>query len=162
VARALIIGCGCRGRALGEALLGAGWQVRGTTRFEAGITAIERARIDAAIANPDAPGTILDHLDGVALVYWLLGTADGDADGVAAIHGPRLRSLMARLVDTPIRGFVYEGAGSVDSRVLAEGGSVVRDAHDRWRIPVDVTGTDPADHDSWLEEMVAAAQRLLG
>ena len=32
MARALIVGCGCRGRELGSALAAAGWQVRGTTR----------------------------------------------------------------------------------------------------------------------------------
>ena len=161
MARALIIGCGCRGRALGEALLGAGWQVRGTTRSEAGLEPVEASGIEAAIADPDAPGTILYHLDGVALIYWLLGSAGGEADAVAALHGSRLRSLMAKLVDTPVRGFVYEGAGSVERDVLAEGARGVNDARERWRIPVTVTTTEPADHDSWLEEMVAAAQRLL-
>lgn len=158
MARALIIGCGCRGRALGEALLGAGWHVRGTTRSEAGIEAIEEAGIEAAIADPDAPGTILHHLDGVALIYWLMGAAEGDAGTVAALHGSRLKSLMARLVDTPVRGFVYEGAGR---KALGEGARVVSDAHERWRIPVEITRTDPTGHGPWLEEMVAAAQRML-
>jgi hypothetical protein len=135
--------------------------VRGTTRSETGLERVEAAGIEAVIADPDAPGTILHPLDGVALIYWLLGSADGDGDAVAALHGSRLKSLMARLVDTPVRGFVYEGAGSVEGDVLAEGMRSVRDAHERWRIPVTVTATDPADHDPWLEEMVAAAQRLL-
>jgi len=161
MARALIIGCGCRGRALGEALLGAGWHVRGTTRSEAGIEAIEEAGIEAAIADPDAPGTILHHLDGVALICWLMGAAEGDAGTVAALHGSRLKSLMARLVDTPVRGFVYEGAGGAGPRALREGARVVSDAHERWRIPVEITRTDPAEHGPWLEEMVAAAQRML-
>jgi hypothetical protein len=161
MARALIIGCGCRGRVLGEALLGAGWHVRGSTRSEDGIEAIEAAGIEATIADPDAPGTILYHLDGVALIYWLMGAADGDAGAVAGLHGSRLKSLMARLVDTPVRGFVYEGAGPIGREALAEGARIVREAHERWRIPVTVTSSDPSDHDSWLEEMVAAAQRML-
>jgi nucleoside-diphosphate-sugar epimerase len=161
MARALIIGCGCRGRALGGALLGAGWHVRGSTRSEAGIEAIEEAGIEATIADPDAPGTILYHLDGVALVYWLMGAAEGDAGAVVALHGSRLKSLMAKLVDTPVRGFVYEGAGGAGREALAEGARVVRDAQERWRIPGEVTRTDPADPGPWLEEMVAAAQRML-
>jgi len=43
LARALIVGCGCRGRELGSELAGLGWQVRGTSRTEAGLEAIEAA-----------------------------------------------------------------------------------------------------------------------
>jgi len=41
LARALIVGCGCRGRELGRALLAEGWAVRGTSRREAGLAEIE-------------------------------------------------------------------------------------------------------------------------
>jgi nucleoside-diphosphate-sugar epimerase len=68
VARALIVGCGCRGRALGEALLAASWQVRGTSRSQDGGTGIAAAGIEVAMADPDALATILDHLDGVTLI----------------------------------------------------------------------------------------------
>ena len=53
MARALIVGCGCRGRALGRALLDAGWQVRGTTRSGDRAAAIEAEGIEAAVADPD-------------------------------------------------------------------------------------------------------------
>jgi uncharacterized protein YbjT (DUF2867 family) len=161
MARALIVGCGCRGRAIGEALLGAGWQVRGTSRSEERAAAIGRAGIEPAVADPELLATILDQLDGVTLVYWLMGSAEGASDAVAALNGPRVESLLAKLVDTPVRGLVYEGVGGVERTALAEGARLVRDAHERWRIPVMVSSTDPADHDFWLEEMVAAAQRLL-
>lgn len=138
MARALIVGCGCRGRQLGERLLGEGWQVRGTSRREGGLAAIEAAGVEAALADPENPGTVLDLVGDVATVYWLLGSADGPAENLEAIHGPRLERLLERLVETPVRRFVYEGFGSVDPAILERGESIVRAAAGRWRIPVAV------------------------
>jgi uncharacterized protein YbjT (DUF2867 family) len=140
VARALIVGCGCRGRQLGERLLAEGWQVRGTSRREEGLAAIEAVGIEPALAAPEAPGTVLDLVGDVASVYWLLGSAEGPAENLEAIHGPRLERFMERLVETPVRRFVYEADGSVDPVLLERGASIVRAAGERWRIPVAVTG----------------------
>ena len=63
MARALIVGCGCRGRALGQQLVEEGWQVRGTSRREQGLAAIEAAGIEPALADPNLPGTVLDLVD---------------------------------------------------------------------------------------------------
>jgi uncharacterized protein YbjT (DUF2867 family) len=142
VARALIVGCGCRGRLLGGQLLAEGWQVRGTSRREDGLAAIEAARIEAALADPDDPGTVLDLVGDVTAVYWLLGSAEGRAENLEAIHGPRLERFMERLVETPVRRFVYEADGSVDSAILERGGAIVQAAGERWRIPVVVTGPE--------------------
>jgi hypothetical protein len=100
--------------------------VRGTTRTEAGAGAIAVAGIEAAIADPDLPGTILDLVGDVALVIWLMGSAEGE--GVEAIHGDRLESLLAKLVDTPVRGFAYEGT--------EQGAAIVERAAATWSIPV--------------------------
>ena len=43
MARALIVGCGCRGRLLGKELLAQGWAVRGTSRREQGLEPIAPA-----------------------------------------------------------------------------------------------------------------------
>jgi len=136
MARALIVGCGCRGRLVGERLLGEGWQVRGTSRREEGLAAIEAAGIEPALADPEQPGTVLDLVGDVATVYWLLGFAVGPAESLEAIHGPRLERLLERLVETPVRRFVYEADGSVDPAILERGSAIVRDAGERWRIPV--------------------------
>jgi uncharacterized protein YbjT (DUF2867 family) len=138
VARALIVGCGCRGRALGERLLEQGWEVRGTTRSEEAFATIEAAGIEAALADPDRPATLLELVGDVTVVYWLLGSAAGDPESVEAIHGPRLERFLERLVETPVRRFVYEAAGSVDADVLGKGASLVRGAAETWRIPVEV------------------------
>jgi nucleoside-diphosphate-sugar epimerase len=138
VARALIVGCGCRGRELGGRLLAGDWQVRGTTRREDGLAAIEAAGIEAAIADPAQPGTVLDLVGDVAAVYWLLGSASGPAENLDQIHGERLERLLERLVETPLRRFVYEASGSLDAALLERGSAIVRAAGERWRIPVTV------------------------
>ena len=96
LARALIIGCGCRGRELGERLLAAGWAVRGTSRREDGLAAIEAAGVEAAIADPDRVGTVLELVGDVAVVFHLLGSAAGQPEALAEIHGPRLERLRKR------------------------------------------------------------------
>jgi uncharacterized protein YbjT (DUF2867 family) len=128
VARALIVGCGCRGRQLGERLLAEGWAVRGTSRREEGLAAIEAAGIEAALADPDRPGTILELVNDVAVLVLLLGSTSGSEEELAAIHGPRLERLLEHLVETPVRGVVYEGT--------EEGEEIVRAAARTWRIPV--------------------------
>jgi nucleoside-diphosphate-sugar epimerase len=159
MARVLIVGCGCRGRSLAGALLADGYAVRGTTRSDAGLAAIEAAGAEAAVADPDRLGTLTRQLADVTAVCWLLGSVDGANAG--DLHGPRLRTLLERLVDTPVRGFVYEAAGAVDGAVLAEGAAAVGAAAERWRIPVEVIDADPGDHAAWLAEMRAAVGRLL-
>ena len=93
------------------------------------------------LADPERPTSILDHVGDVTLVFWLLGSALAEPEALAAIHGPRLERLMEKLVDTPVRGFVYEAAG-------------------RWRIPVEMVSEDPGDWETWTEAMLAAAGRL--
>src|SRR4051794_2771622 len=128
MARALIVGCGCRGRELGERLLAEGWAVRGTSRHEEGLAAIEAAGIEPALADPERPGTILELVDDVAVLVLLLGSAGGSEEELTAIHGPRLERLMEHLVETPVRGVLYEGTPA--------GRVIVRSAGRTWRIPV--------------------------
>jgi alkyl hydroperoxide reductase subunit AhpC len=133
MARALIVGCGCRGRELGQELLAEGWAVRGTSRSEEGLVAIESAGIEPALADPDRPGTILELVNDVAVLVLLLGNLSGSGEELAAVHGPRLERLMEHLVETPVRGVLYEGT---------EGGAGVVEAAGRtWRIPVRTLST---------------------
>jgi uncharacterized protein YbjT (DUF2867 family) len=162
VARALIVGCGCRGRLLGERLLAEGWSVRGTSRRDDGLAAIEAAEVEPALAEPDRPDTLLDLVGDVTVVHWLLGSAEGEPAAIEAIHGPRLERFMEKLVDTPVRGFVYEAAGLVPRRHLERGEEIVRAAAETWRIPVEVVDADPGDPREWAGEMVVATLRLVG
>jgi uncharacterized protein YbjT (DUF2867 family) len=161
LARALIVGCGCRGRALGGRLAAEGWSLRGTTRDPEHVADIEAAGIEPAVADPDRPGTLLDLVGDVTVVHWLLGTAQAEPEVIVAIHGVRLQALLERLVDTPVRGFVYEAAGDVQRQQLERGAGLVRSAAETWRIPVEVVEADPADFDPWLDAMSAATQRLV-
>jgi len=149
MARVLIVPCGCRGRALASALVADGHAVRGTTRG-GGEEAIRAAGAEPYVGDPDRIGTLMDALSGVTIVCWLMGTIP-----VPELHEGRLRMLWEKLVDTPVRGVVYEGA-------LPQGEQVARTASQTWQIPLEVLEADPLDHDAWLASARGAIDRLLG
>jgi len=126
VARVLIVGCGCRGRSLARALVADGHAVRGTTRDPERAAAIAEAGAEPYVGDPDRIGTLMGTLTGVTVICWLLG-------GVRApeLHDGRLRMLFEKLVDTPVRGVVYERGSPV-------GEAIARDAAERWQMPVAV------------------------
>jgi uncharacterized protein YbjT (DUF2867 family) len=159
VARILIVPCGCRGRALAAELVAAGHAVRGTTRDRGQLAEIEAAGAEAVLADPNRLGTLMKELHGVTLVCWLMGSAEGEtAEG---LHGPRLRTLLERLVDTPVRGVVYEAAGTLPADLLAAGAASVREASARWSMPAEVVAAEPDDQEGWLTAMTTAVERLL-
>jgi nucleoside-diphosphate-sugar epimerase len=159
VARVLIVGCGCRGRALARALVAGGHAVRGTTRDPERLPEIEGAPAEGVLADPDRLATLMGHLDGVSVVCWLMATVEPAA--AADLNGRRLRTLLERLVDTPVRGVVYEAAGTAGEEPLAAGAAAVREASATWSIPAEVVETPPAEHEAWLGAMTAAVNRLL-
>jgi uncharacterized protein YbjT (DUF2867 family) len=160
LARALIVGCGCHGRELGAELAGLGWQVRGTSRRPEGLEAIEAAGIEPAPADPDRPGTVLEVCGDIAVVVWLLGSTRAGREAVSAIHGSRLESLLEKLVDSPVRGFAYEAAGSVDGPILSAGSRIVERAGERWRIPVTLLNEERAES-GWAARTARAVADLL-
>jgi threonine dehydrogenase-like Zn-dependent dehydrogenase len=161
VARVLIVGCGCRGQALARALREQGHAVRGTTRSGARRDAIEAAGAEVWIGDPDRIGTLSYALDGVTILCWLLGSAGGSPEQVAALNGSRLRMLLERTIDTTVRGVLYEAAGSVDAGVLAGGARTVRAACGHSEIPHALLEADPADRDAWLAAALRAIDGLL-
>ena len=114
------------------------------------------------MADPDRVASILDQIGDVTVVFWLLGSAVGEPEAVAAIHGPRLERLMEEIVDMPVRGFVYEAGGEVPRHHLERGAQIVHEAGERWRIPVEIVAEAPGDWEAWTEAMLAAAERLTG
>ena len=157
----LIVGCGCHGRELGISLRDRGWAVRGTSRRADGIEAIEAAGLEAAVADPDRVGTILDQAGDVAVMIWLMGSAAGSGDTAEAVNVLRLESLLEKLVDTPVRGFVFEGAGTAGEEILAAGAGLVERAGRTWMIPVRVVTEGREDADEWMAAMQAAATGVL-
>jgi hypothetical protein len=130
--------------------------------------AIEAVGIEAALADPDRPGTLLELVGDVAIVFYLLGSAVGHPEELAAIHGPRLERLLEHLVDTPVRGVAYEASGSVDPAVLEAGAEIVRTASRTWHIPVEILGQEPGNPGAasdapgeWSQKMADVALGLL-
>jgi uncharacterized protein YbjT (DUF2867 family) len=126
VARVLIVPCGCRGRALAGELRAAGHAVRGTTRDPARAPLIAESGAEPYVGDPDRIGTLMDALPGVTILCWLMG-------GLAAVpelHAGRLRMMFEKLVDTPVRGVVYEGT--------PEGEALARVCAETWQIPLAV------------------------
>ena len=156
MARVLIVGCGGRGQALARELAAAGHAVRGTTRTHERAAAIEAAGAESYIGDPDRIATLMEALPGVTIVAWLMGSADS-----RDLHDGRLRMLCEKLVDTGVRGLIYEAAGTAPREWLSGGEAVVRDAHTRWEIPLEVVDAHPRDPDPWVRAMAAAVERLL-
>jgi uncharacterized protein YbjT (DUF2867 family) len=161
VARALIVGCGCRGTALAQALIARGHAVRGTTRDDARAGAIRDAGAEAWVGDPDRLGTLLGALEGVSVVCWLLASARGAREEVAGLHDARLARLFEEIVDTPVRGVVYEARGTIEPEILAGGVRRAQAARDTWRIPVAVLEADPGDPRAWTEAAAGAVEGLL-
>jgi hypothetical protein len=136
--------------------------MRGTTRHAAGFEAIEASGAEPVLADPDRLGTLLPAIEGVSAICWLMGTSRGEQDAVVALHGPRLSSLLEHLVETPVRGFLYEGAGSVAAELLERGSSIATEAGRTYRMRVEVVERDPADVAAWLEAMTSSVGRVLG
>ena len=141
MARALIVGCGCRGRELGERLLAEGWAVRGTSRREEGLAAIEAAGIEPALADPDRVGTVLELVADVAVVFHLLGSAGGRAEAAGGDPRAAPGAAAGKAGRHAGAGRRLRGGGSVDA--AARGGAeIVRSAARTWRIPVEIVDRD--------------------
>jgi uncharacterized protein YbjT (DUF2867 family) len=154
MARVLIVGCGCRGQVLARALLEAGHAVRGTTRDPRRAEAIAAAGAEPWVVDPDRVATLMPALAGVTVVCWLLGGASGPS--AAGVHGPRLRMALEKMVDTPVRGVLYEPASAPDE--LREAGlEIARTAAGTWRIPLGVLDAGAA----WPEAGCRAVEELL-
>jgi threonine dehydrogenase-like Zn-dependent dehydrogenase len=152
VARVLIVGCGCRGQSLARALAAEGHAVRGTSRDPARAAAIEAAGAEAAVADPDRLVTMMPQIEGVTVVCWLMGTAEPPA-----LNGPRLESMLEHIVDTPVRGLVYETGGIA----RPEGTAAVERVARTYAMPVEVVDADPAAREAWTAAMTAAVQGVL-
>jgi uncharacterized protein YbjT (DUF2867 family) len=162
VARILIVGGGCRGRRLAAELVATGHAVRITTRSQARRADIESSGAECWIATPDRVATLRAALDGVTLACWGLGTARGSAQELRALHGSRLEAFVRQLIDTTVRGFIYEATGTVDASDLAEGERIARTLAARNAIPAAVIRADGADTVAWLREAGGVVEAMLG
>ena len=184
MARLLIVGGGCRGRLLAAELVAEGHAVRIVSRSERRRTAIEAAGAECLIADPDRLGTLRPALEAVTVACWLLATARGPREQVVALHGSRLELFVHQLIDTTVRGFVYEAPSLASAAAAATSETVVTDGEEvdglfapavlnegreiatrltqRNAIPLSVLTADPGDRDAWLSDARAAVASLLG
>ena len=159
--RALVVGGGCRGLDLARELVAEGHAVRAVTRRPEARAAIEAAGAECWIGDPDVIGTLRYALDNVTVLLWLLGTATGPAENVAALHGSRLRMMLDKTADTTVRGVVYEAAGTVAPDVLAAGVEEVRRARRTHELPFALLRADRAEGAAWVAAARAAMDVLL-
>jgi hypothetical protein len=125
------------------------------------LAAIGEARIEPVLADPLRPDTVLELVGDVTIVLWLLASAKGPPEELSAIHGSRLERLMERLIETPVRGFVYEMKGSVNPILLEHGREVIEAAGDTWRVGTSCVFVDPGDPHDWAEVTAGAATTLI-
>ncbi len=167
MARILIVAGGCRGRRLATSLVGEGHAVRITTRDHRARASIEEAGAECWIGTPDRLATLRAALDGVTILCWLLASARGTPEELAALHGTRLEFFLTQAIDTTVRGFLYEApdavdaAGALGAAGAADGEPRVRALLARNAIPGAFLRADPEDVSAWLAEAGAAVAALL-
>lgn len=105
--------------------------------------------------------TLAPALEHVGVACLLLGSATGSRDQLAALHGTRLEMLLERMLDTTVRGVVYERQGTVDAELLRAGAERVVYACERSLIPYVLLDADPADHAGWAAAAADAVQVAL-
>lgn len=100
--------------------------------------------------DPLLPGHVFDALENVAVVCWLMGR--GDALSPEA-NGEQLETVLLKVVDTGVRGFVFE-------RPDESANQHVEHARSTWHIPIGevVAG----EGESWVEAVCDAAGATLG
>lgn len=75
--------------------------------------------------DPERLATVTPRLEGVSVLCWLFGDSDS-----RDLHGDRLETLLEYLVDTPVRGVVYER-----SKRYPGGEELVGRAQETFRMP---------------------------
>jgi predicted dinucleotide-binding enzyme len=156
--RVLLIGGGCRGLALTRELVAEGHAVRVVTRSQARRAEIESAGAECWIGDPGVVGTLRYALENVTILVWALGTASGPPSAVAALHGSRLEMMLSKVIDTTVRGVVYEAAGTIAAHAFATGIAELERIGRLNEIPYVVVNADPADPARWA----TAARHAIG
>ena len=159
----MVGGTSCRALDLTRALTADGHAVRSVTRSEAHRAQLEAAGAECWIGTPDRIGTLRYALENVTVLLWLLGTAEGEPEEVAPLHGSRLRFMLERVTDSTVRGVVYERAGTVSPDILEAGAEELRHANRTNEIPFRLLDADPrGPRETWLAATLGCVGELLG
>jgi len=134
--------------------------VRITTRSPETRAEIERVGAECWPGTPERLATLRGALDGVGIACWLLAGAQGPEQELHELHTRRLEFFLTQMIDTTVRGFVYEASGSTPAAAaLAEGEEIARRMCERNVIPLAVL--DDGDEEVWQRNALAAIEHLL-
>ncbi|HEY1456991.1 MAG TPA: hypothetical protein VGF15_00605 [Solirubrobacteraceae bacterium] len=162
MARVLIVAGGGRGLHLTERLIAEGHAVRVTTRSEQRRHVIQAAGAECWIGTPDRLATLRQALENVTVTCWLLANATGTEDQIADLHTSRLEFFLGQIIDSTVRGFIYEmPSSSLASDLGARGSEIAHRLTSRNSIPLRVIGADLCEQE-WLEQAHAAVTSVLG
>jgi hypothetical protein len=117
--------------------------------------------VEPVQADPDRVVTLVPAFEHATVAFILLGSAHGAPEAVQALHGTRLEMLLTKMLDTTIRGIVYQAAGSVEPEVLAGGADRVRATCEDSRIPYSLLHRDPQEGQAWRAEALEAIAVIL-
>ncbi|HEV2982689.1 MAG TPA: hypothetical protein VGX51_14765 [Solirubrobacteraceae bacterium] len=163
MARILIVGGGCRGRLLAGELVALGHAVRVTTRSETRRTEIERTGAECWVGTPARLSTLRGALDGVTVACWMLARVSGEREELRALHGSRLESFVRQVIDTTVRGFIYDASPHALERQLLQAGSQIVESMAGFNaIPARVIVSVRDDDGSWIASAYTAVEELLG
>lgn len=162
MARILVVGGGCRGRELAGWLTGQGHAVRITTRSPEAREQIEGVGAECWQGTPERLATLRGALDGVGIACWLLAGARGPTQELVELHTRRLEFFLTQMIDTTVRGFVYEARGSTPAAAaLAQGEEIARRMCERNAIPLSVLQGEAGDAGAWQQQARSAIEDLL-
>ncbi|MFY9263877.1 MAG: hypothetical protein WAO61_00390 [Solirubrobacterales bacterium] len=102
--------------------------------------------------DPLLPGHVVDALDAVTVVCWLMGAGAGRS---LEANGEQLQTVLLKIVDTGVRGVVFERPGDAPNEH-------VEHARDTWHIPIAEVDADPAGGEDWLAAICSAVGETLG
>lgn len=116
--------------------------VENGARIANATSALEAADFAVRAVTPALPGDVFEALDNVAVVAYLM------ADAEAAIANDEwLETVLLKVVDTGVRGFVYENPSG-------EPNKHVEHARSTWHIPIEEIAS--------ADDLVGAVNRSLG
>lgn len=122
---------------------------------------LERLGFEAVLADPDRVATLARAFEHVAVAVVLLGSATGSPARLAALHSTRLDMLLSKLLDSTVRGVVYEAGGPAGEAVLAGGAERVRAFCEDSRVPYALLGAPDRDPARWVAQTAGAVERVL-
>lgn len=135
--------------------------MRATTRAPQRMAGLEQLGFEAVLGDPDRVATLARALDHVSVAYVLLGSARASAEELEALHSTRLDMLLTKMLDSTVRGIVYEAAGSVPPDLLALGAQRLRAFCEDSHVNYVLLQTPPDEHEPWLAEAVDAVDTVL-